>query len=618
MKKRHLIIPMVGLFLLGAAGAAIFSNTNYAQVRADDAATVMDPGVTSVEIYNDFYAHVNYTTDPFSVDGFTFAYLKINGTQTWSENLPAIKQFNLHLQNATSPYTFEWFANTGLCYARAIYPQGDVVTIDTKLTVNEGESKALTVTASGEVTFGTSNANVATVDSNGVVTGVSAGTTTITATCGSATATCVVTVKAAGTVETYEIASFIDWYGDNYCKVNWSNSSLKLSDEIDYTKYDSTDGTYTYTGATFKDNWVGGSALFVGNDIYSHHSSLTYLLVTFYNASDEIVGYAQYGTAPSADTIALQATAEVKVTKTIELTATTNAEEVTWSSSDTSIATVSGTGKTATITGVALGEAVITAELQNGNSASCTVTVVADEAVKLDAPVGLVMNLIGDGGYIVAFAPVTNASSYKAEFYDAGTTVLVGSHTIANGGALNPAAANLVPGNAYNVRIVSVGDGTNYVDSDPSAIVNVNNGKRAGESTYIYHTGESYANYFNNLDMCDSTGATMRVTEALWNDATAMYDNLFYAERMNLKNKTTQAATNAIERYEYILGKYSESDYSYLKDFLQLNVTRPSGANYAFGIFENNTAIIVISCIALVSFAGVAVALNLKKRKHNA
>ncbi|MCH5201595.1 MAG: Ig domain-containing protein [Oscillospiraceae bacterium] len=68
-------------------------------------------------------------------------------------------------------------------------------------TVKAGATFTLTATVAPEltsdktVTFTSDNEAVATVDANGVVTAVGPGKATITATCGSATATCVVTVK---------------------------------------------------------------------------------------------------------------------------------------------------------------------------------------------------------------------------------------------------------------------------------------------------------------------------------------------------------------------------------------------------------------------------------------
>lgn len=73
-------------------------------------------------------------------------------------------------------------------------PVTDSVTLDkTSLTLNVGDTATLVATATGTVTWNTSNPYVVTV-LNGKLTAVGAGTATVTATCGTAKATCTVTV----------------------------------------------------------------------------------------------------------------------------------------------------------------------------------------------------------------------------------------------------------------------------------------------------------------------------------------------------------------------------------------------------------------------------------------
>ena len=74
-------------------------------------------------------------------------------------------------------------------------PVTDSVTLDkTSLTLNVGDTATLVATATGTVTWTTSDNSVVTVV-NGKLTAVGAGTATVTATCGTAKATCTVTVK---------------------------------------------------------------------------------------------------------------------------------------------------------------------------------------------------------------------------------------------------------------------------------------------------------------------------------------------------------------------------------------------------------------------------------------
>ena len=72
-------------------------------------------------------------------------------------------------------------------------------------------------------------------------------------------------------------------------------------------------------------------------------------------------------------------------TKTGTLTATLSkiSGDITWTSSDTSIATVSGSNTTATVTGVATGSTIITATC-SGKTSTCTVTVTNGQVVGYD------------------------------------------------------------------------------------------------------------------------------------------------------------------------------------------------------------------------------------------
>jgi len=514
----------------------------------------------------------------------------------------------------TLTFTFTYNGNDYTCTANFLgtaYQEPateDTITLDSILKVAVGKTKNITATtAATSVTWTSSDESVFTVSgttATATVTGVGAGTATLKAKLENGNyAECAVTVTEGAS--TITATSINNWYGDNYVQISYPVKPTTEFGEI--TSYDATDGTNTYTGATFKDWTDTYGNFFVGNTIYTAGAAgnVSYLLITFYNASD-IVGYLQYGTAPTADTITLPSEASVKVGKTSSVVATTGADAVTWTSSDENIFTVSGSGTTATITGVAEGKATLTGTLSNGASATCEITVEPDVAEKLATPVGVVLNPIGDGGYLVAFAAVSNASSYLINYYSGDTRVA--SNAITNGGRLDGALTGLTEGTTYTITITAVGDGSNYSNSDESA---------SPSTTFTYFTAESYAKYlFNSLSAaCDPKGVAMTVTETVWNDVTNMYQNVFYADRMTLKKGTGTNAAKALELYNLILGKYSESDYSYLKDFLETKTARPSNSILFANLEKKQNSIIGLVVVAGLVVTVTSVAFFIRKKK---
>ncbi len=120
----------------------------------------------------------------------------------------------------------------------------DTVTLNkSSLSLTVGGSETLTATASGTVTWSTSNSSVATV-SGGTVTAIAAGTATITATCGTASATCVVTVSEVTFVNSIQEcyskadgASCSNVYGLYVGSVNNGASSIIMNGEYGIMLY---------------------------------------------------------------------------------------------------------------------------------------------------------------------------------------------------------------------------------------------------------------------------------------------------------------------------------------------------------------------------------------------
>ena len=116
--------------------------------------------------------------------------------------------------------------------------------------IEVGETLTLTATVSNgsAVTWSTSNAAVATV-SGGIVTGVSKGTATITATAGEASASCAVTVRAKGEAITKLPKTYVD-DGKNYTYNDYLSYSPSNWNEMDYSDANDT-AIINYIGSSF-------------------------------------------------------------------------------------------------------------------------------------------------------------------------------------------------------------------------------------------------------------------------------------------------------------------------------------------------------------------------------
>jgi uncharacterized protein YjdB len=215
-----------------------------------------------------------------------------------------------------------------------------------------------TITLSNTTTGGTwssSNAAIATVGSTGIVTGVSAGTVLISYSvsnaCGSGIATKTVTVDPAPFAGTVTGASSV-------CV----GASISLSDTV-------SGGSWTSSNSSLAT--VDGSGLVTG--VASGSATISYTVFSSCGSATATKVVAIIA-APSAGTIT--GASSVFTGSTITLSASVSGG--TWSSSDTAIATVGGTG---IVTGVAAGSVVISYTVSNGcGTASATKAITVNES----------------------------------------------------------------------------------------------------------------------------------------------------------------------------------------------------------------------------------------------
>ena len=237
-----------------------------------------------------------------------------------------------------------------------------------------GETTTLTATVTPDnatdktVTWTSSNTSVATVE-DGVVTPVAAGTATITAKAGDQTATCTVTVQAAGS--TIAVAGIT---------LNETSLTLHVEDTetltATVTPTTATDKTVTWTSsdtgvATVENGKITAVAEGTATITAKAGEQTATCAVTVVAKDADIV--AVTGITLNKTTLSLEEGDEETLTATVLPENATN-KTVTWTSSDTGVATVEN-GK---VTAVAAGNATITAKAGE-QTAECAVTVTAAE-----------------------------------------------------------------------------------------------------------------------------------------------------------------------------------------------------------------------------------------------
>ena len=240
----------------------------------------------------------------------------------------------------------------------------------TSITIKEGSSESLSATVSPSdaqnkaVSWSSSNSSVATVDNSGRVTGVKAGSATITVTTsdGGKTATCSVTVEA----------NIIAVTGVTLDK---ATAQIPLGGDVTLAATvapaDATDKSVTWTSSDEAVAKVSGgkvTAVAVGKATITAKTNDGGKTAT---CEVSVIKPVESVTISDAETM-------VPVEGEVSLTVTVTPEDATikdieWSSSDESIAKVDATGK---VTGVAEGTATITAKtVEGGKTATCKVTV---------------------------------------------------------------------------------------------------------------------------------------------------------------------------------------------------------------------------------------------------
>jgi len=380
-----------------------------------------------------------------------------NKAVTWSSSNTAVATVTNGLVNAiaagsaTITVTTQDGNKTAACavtVTAATVPVTGVTLNKTTLALATGGQEQLTETVAPSnatnktVTWSSSNTAVATV-TNGLVKAVAAGSATITVTTqdGNKTATCTVTVTAATVPVTgvtlnktslplttggeEQLTATVAPSNATNKTVTWSSNNTAVA---------------TVTNGLVKAIAAGTATITVTTQDGNKTATCT---VTVTAATVPVTGVSLNKT-----TLALTAGGEEQLAATVAPSNATN-KAVTWSSSDTAKATVSGTGLNATVTAVAPGTAIITVTTQDGSkTATCTVTVIAPVTVSVSPKTPTLLT----NGTQTFTATVTGGP--------AGTSTAV--TWSANGGTIDQTGAYTAPATAgtYTVTATSQADDT--------------------------------------------------------------------------------------------------------------------------------------------------------------
>ena len=315
------------------------------------------------------------------------------------------------------------------CSVTVIVPVTGISLNQTSLSMEVGETKTLTATVTPSnatdktVTWSSSNTSVATVSSAGVVTAKAAGSATITVATaeGSKKATCSVTVTVPVTGVSLNKTSLTMGVGDTETLSATVTPSNAVDKTVTWSSSNTSVATVSSSGVITAKS-VGSTTITVTTNDGAHKATCSVTVIV-----------------PVTSVGLSQTSLSMKIGDTKTLIATvypSNATDktVTWSSSNTSVATVSSTG---VVTAKASGSATITVTSNNGaKSAICSVTVIVPVTGVSLNNTSLTMG-VGDTQTLTATVTPSNATD-KAVFWSSSNTSVA---TVSSTGVVTAKAA---------------------------------------------------------------------------------------------------------------------------------------------------------------------------------
>ena len=379
------------------------SNTSVATVSSFGVVTAKAVGSTTITINtNDGSktATCTVTVNPVLVTGISlnkaFLTLTIGGTEKLTPTIMPSNATNKNVSWSSSDKSVAIVDSNGnvsaikvgTCVIIATTDDGGktascVLTVDpvsvsgvslnkSSLTMLVGGSETLTATVAPSnatnkrVSWSSSNTNVATVDSNGKVNAVSGGTATITATTedGGKTASCSVTVNVPVTGVSLNKSSLSIVVGNTELMVATIAPSDATNQSVSWTSSNTSVATVSSSGLVTA-RAIGDATITV---MTADGSKTATCAVT-------VLPIAVTGVSLNKYSLSMYESDKETLIATVSPTNASN-KSVTWSSSNTSVATVSSYGQ---VTAIGAGSATVTVTtIDGGITASCEITVQSD------------------------------------------------------------------------------------------------------------------------------------------------------------------------------------------------------------------------------------------------
>ena len=336
------------------------------------------------------------------------------------------------LRTSTPYYAFHLYDNNSYIYAgygnrcsgRSVRPvrRNDITLSQSSLSLTVGNSQNLAATNASimDVAWTTSNQNVATVSQTGIVTAVGVGTCTITcsATDGSnQTATCCVTVTpqlVTGITLSQSSLSLTTGNSQTLTATvlpsNASNKNVTWTSSITNVATVSQTGIVTAVG-------VGTCTITCSSTDGSNHTATCCVTVT------QLVT----GITLSQSSLSLTIGDSQTLTATIQPSNASN-KNVTWTSSNQSVATVSQTGM---VTAVGVGTCTITCAAvdDSGQTATCSVTVIPQLVTGITLSQSSLSLPIGDSQTLMATVLPSNSTNKNVTWTSSNQNVATVSQT---------------------------------------------------------------------------------------------------------------------------------------------------------------------------------------------